>query len=308
MMWRQAVWRRRYIMERVEIWYLTDTKTGEALSQSIRYLGLSVNLVKGADFSNADILGGNLNVFIIDLAERDLPGIMSVVRDDPRLKGFLKFIILKKTLVRQALTLAASMLQVEFITRPVDKREFILLLEKSILVERYREMMHSVSRDVEERIETFESLMNINRKDLFVTEKERDAFQRIIEHEKHLVAEQSRLNRAIREFTSLRQMEIFNMKDRIKAEEMLADLRRKELMDANSVIRAQESLIDFSSRELHEANRIISAAESVVELGRQEAISLREELAVATRRNGEVSEENVRLKREIESLRGNGNR
>ena len=295
-------------MERVEIWYLTDSKAGEDLSQSIRYLGLSLNLVTDADFSKTEILGGNLNVFIIDLSKRDLPDIMSVVRDDQRLKGFLKFIILKKSLVRRALTLAASMLQVEFISRPVDRREFILLLEKSILVERYREMMHSVSRDVEERIETFESLMSINRKDLFVTDKERDAFQRIIEHEKHLMTEQSRLNRAIREFTSLRQMEIFNMKDRIKAEEMLTELKRKELMDANSVIKAQESLIDFSSKELHEANRIINAAETVVELGRQEAITLREELAVATRRNNELAEENARLRREMESLKGNGDR
>jgi hypothetical protein len=307
-MWQLTVWERQHIMERVEIWYLTDSKAGEALSQSIRYLGLSMNLVTGDSFAKAEILSANLNIFIIDLSGRDLPGIMSVVRDDQRLQGFLKFVILKKSLIREALSLAANMLHVEFISRPVDKREFILLLEKSILVERYREMMHSVSRDVEDRIETFESLMNINRKDFFVTDKERDAFQRIIEHEKHLVSEQSRLNRAIREFTSLRQMEIFNMKDRIKAEEMLADLRRSELMDANSVIRAQESLIDFSSRELHEANRIINAAETVVELGRQEAITLREELADAIKRNGELTEEIGRMKKELESLRGKGHR
>ncbi|HSV95644.1 MAG TPA: hypothetical protein VLM75_01790 [Spirochaetota bacterium] len=295
-------------MERVEIWYITDSKAGEALSQSIRYLGLSMNLVTDDSFAKAEILSGNLNIFIVDLSGRDLPGIMSVVRDDRRLQGFLKFVILKKGLVKEALSLSANMLQVEFISRPVDKREFILLLEKSILVERYREMMHSVSRDVEDRIETFESLMSINRKDFFVTDKERDAFQRIIEHEKHLVSEQARLNRAIREFTSLRQMEIFNMTDRIKAEEMLADLRRRELMDANSVIRAQESLIDFSSRELHQANRIINAAETVVELGRQEAISLREELADAQKLNSELTEEVGRLEEELKSLKGKGHR
>ncbi len=307
-MWQLTSGKRKHTMERVEIWYLADSKAGEALSQSIRYLGLSMNLVTGGNFAKAEILSGNLNIFIIDLSERDLPAIMSVVRDDQRLQGFLKFVILKKGLVKEALSLSANILQVEFISRPVDKREFILLLEKSILVERYREMMHSVSRDVEDRIETFESLMNINRKDFFVTDKERDAFQRIIEHEKHLVSEQSRLNRAIREFTSLRQMEIFNMTDRIKAEEMLADLRRSELMDANSVIRAQESLIDFSSRELHEANRIINAAETVVELGRQEAISLREELASAVKRNRELTEEVGRLKEELESLGRKGHR
>ena len=93
-----------------------------------------------------------------------------------------------------------------------------------------------------------------------------------------------------------------------KAEEMLADLRRSELMDANSVIKAQESLIDFSSRELHEANRIINAAESVVELGRQEAISLREELADTIKRNKELTEEVGRLKEEIKSLGGKGRR
>ncbi len=291
-------------MEQVDIWYLADTAIGKKLAQSIKDLGLRLTLVTRSDFSQCDISPNTINIFIIDVTEKQLPDILSLVRDDGRIQAFLKFVILKKSQVKQALNASMNMLHVEFITRPVNKREFILLLEKSMVVERYREIMKYISRDAQDRIEAFESLMNINRRDLFESEKEKEAFERILQYEKHLMAEQSKLNRAIQEFTYLRQREIFHMKDRIKAEEMLSDLRRKELLDANSVIHAQESLIDFSSRELHDANRIISAAEKVAELARLEAIKLHEELDRERDINKKLAAELKRLKDELAASRG----
>jgi hypothetical protein len=84
-----------------------------------------------------------------------------------------------------------------------------------------------------------------------------------------LLQEQLSLNESIRNIALFRKNEYISMKDRIKAEELLADLRRKELIDARSTISAQENLIDFSSKELHEAKKIImqeKALRSLVDL------------------------------------------
>jgi hypothetical protein len=60
--------------------------------------------------------------------------------------------------------------------------------------------------------------------------------------------EQQSLNKAIRDFTYLRQKDLFEMKNLLQAEEMLDTLRQRELLDANDVIKAQQNVLDFPTR------------------------------------------------------------
>ncbi len=291
-------------MKNVYIWYVCDNDDGKKIANSIADMGLTVRLLKEKELKNASIVNSDTSLFIIDFKNKDLAKTIAMIRDDARLHSFLKFVLLPRRDVKKAINISLSLMHIEFISRPVNVREFILLLEKSVIVERYKEMMKIVSSEAESRIGAFESLMDINRKDIFESEKEKEAFERILEYEKHLMDEQTRLNRAIKEFTLMRQREMFDIKNRIKAEEMLADLRRMEMMDAQNVIRAQEAVIDFSSRELKEAGRIIDATEKVQELSRAEAIELHEQLRLEKEKNRQLQEEVERLRDELRSVRG----
>ncbi|TAL36112.1 MAG: hypothetical protein EPN93_08990 [Spirochaetes bacterium] len=286
-------------MERVDIWFLSDNDRGRKMGKSIRELGLSCTLVEGTDFSACEIISGTINIFIVDIGGLTPEKVIASIQADTRLRNFLKFLVFGRQEIKTAIKASMNLLHVEILGRPLNKREFILLLEKSIVVERYREMMKYISRDAEERIETFESLMSINRREFLVTGREKEAFERILHHEKHLMQEQNQLNGAIRNFTDLRRREMFDMKDRIRAEEVLTELRRKELLDANSVIRAQESLIDFSAQELHQANRIIEAREKVEALSREEAIELHKKLRREMAKSEKLTEEVHRLRRQL---------
>ncbi len=291
-------------MKSVNIWFLTDNADGTKLAGAIRDLGLTVHLVKGAGFGRANIIHDDMNLFIVDLKKKKLPGIIANLREDERLNSFLKFVILPKREIRKAVNISLNLMHIEFISRPVNSREFILLLEKSVVVEKYKEMMKLVSWDSETRIGAFESLMEISRKDIFESEKEKEAFEKILDYEKHLMAEQARLNNAIKEFTLLRQKDLFDLKNRVKAEEMLVDLRRAEMMDARRVIEAQEAVIDFSAQKIDEAGKIIDAAERVQELSRKEALDLHDQLRKEKERNVELVKEVERLRKEIRELRG----
>ena len=291
-------------MKSVNIWFLTDNDDGIKLAGIIKELGLTVHVVKGSSFSKSGIDTKNTNIFIIDLKKKELPAIISTIRDEERLNSFLKFVVLSKRDIRKAVNISLRLMHIEFISRPVSGREFSLLLEKSVVVEKYKEMMHLLSRDAESRIGAFESLMDINRKDIFESDKEKEAFEKILDHERHLMTEQSRLNGAIKEFTLLRQKDLFDLKNRVKAEEMLMDLRRLEMLDAKKVIEAQESVIDFSAYKLNEAGRIIDATEKVQELSRKEAMELHEKLRTVSERNRELEGEVEKLRLELKRLKG----
>lgn len=291
-------------MKSVNIWFLTDNAEGAKLAQSIKNLGLTVHIIRGSGFGHANIITDDTNIFIVDIKKKKLPAVISLLRDDERLNSFLKFVVLSKRDIRKAVNIALNLLHMEFISRPVNGREFNLLLEKSVVVEKYKEMMKLFSREAESRIGAFESLMDINRKEIFESDKEKEAFEKILDYERHLVAEQSKLNNAIREFTLLRQKDLFDLKNRVKAEEMLTELRRLEMIDAQSVIKAQEAVIDFSAHKIDEAGRIIDATEKVQELSRKEALELHEQLRKAKERCAELEKEVEKLRVEISRLRG----
>ena len=290
-------------MEQVSICYLTDNEDGKKTAVSIRELGLNLKLIQDNNLKSVNISSNVINIFIIDCKKLELSKIMALFRDEQRLHEYLTFIILYKRQVRKALNLSHNLLHVEFISRPVNNREFMLLIEKSVIVERYREVMSFISKDFEVKIEACENLMDIHRKDVFDFENEKEAFDKIVKFEKHLMNEQEMLSKVIKEFILLRQREMFDIKNRVMAEEMLAELRRRELIDAESVIKAQESVIDFSSKRLRDANDIIKATENAVEFGRLEAIQLHEEMKKEREKNKILLKEIESLKKKVEFIK-----
>ena len=290
-------------MEQVSVWYLTDNEHGEKLSESIRGLGLTVNLLRAVNFDDANVIEDEINIFIIDLQNINPENLMTEMLKWHKLTGFLKFVLFAKKDINNILKMSVNLFHLEYVARPVDKREFLLLLEKSIIVERYRELMKYISQEAEARIETYEGLMDINRKNIFSTDTEKKAFEKILHFEKGLMREQRKLNDAIKEFSVMRQKDLTDMKKRIHAEEMLADLRRKEMLEAREVIEAQESVIDFSSVKLEEAKQILSASEQVAELSRKEAIELHKQLEHEKVVNQNLAEEIERLLLEVDELK-----
>ncbi len=288
-------------MEQVTIWYLKDNDGGTKLVNAITGLGLTVNLISGHKLKNANIIEEEINIIIYDIADTAPDVLVDEITKDVRLQNFLKFIMIKKSQLKGLMKLNYNLLHLEFLNRPVDKRELLLLLEKSIIVERYREIMKLISKEAETRIEAYEGLMDINRKNVFESEKEKQAFEKILAFEKNLIKEQSNLSCAIRDFTLLRQIDLFDMRDRIKAEEMLAELRRKELIDAHDVIQAQESVIDYSAKELNDFKKIIDAREKVEELSRSEIIELHKEIAHQKDLNKKLAGDIERLITEMKS-------
>ncbi|HQL44138.1 MAG TPA: hypothetical protein PL073_09630 [Spirochaetota bacterium] len=286
-------------MERADIWYCTDNDKGKEIYETLKLLGLNIVLVEDKNFSSCNILPSQINIFIIDLITVEFSEILSMLRKDERLHKFIKYLILFKKQIRKASQLSIDVMHLEILSRPIKKREFSLLLEKSIVVERYKEMLNLFSLEATERIEEYTNLLDINRKESFFDEKEKNIFSKIINFEKHILKEQKELNIAIANFTRLRQQELFDLKKRIDAEEMLSELKRQELIDAKKVIEAQSAVIEYSSKELQSAEEIIHATEAVQELSRLEAIKLHEQLEKEKQKNEELQKKIEMLEKKI---------
>lgn len=262
----------------VKVYIFTDNNGGKVLAARINQLGFKPVFIKEsralADIEPADDV---YNILIVDISEVNRDRVLRMLRKYP-LRGVLRLVVFDDCSSCQEFYDSADYFRIELFTRPVDIRAFLLVFEKIVLVERYRRLMKMISREAESRIKTVEGLLSGREKDLSGDGRGRDFIIKIAEFEKRILDEHARINESIREMSLLRNTENMALKDRIRAEELLAELRRQELIDAKDVINAQESLIDYSSRELHETKRILDARENVQELSRVEAIQLHEEL------------------------------
>jgi hypothetical protein len=226
-----------------------------------------------------------------------------MIKGDSRLQNYQKFVMISADKTDEAIAHSGDLLHVDFISRPFNKRELLILLEKAVLVEQYRTMMKTISRDAENRVEEFESLVHIHKKNILDTKIEHEVFDRIMTFERKMMEEQKKLNQAIRNFTALRHKELFDLKSRLFAEELLDAFRRSEMIDAHDLIWAQQAVLDLSTRELGDARNIIKAAEITGELSREEALALHEKLNAERERNTRLSEELDALRKRCGSIK-----
>jgi vacuolar-type H+-ATPase subunit I/STV1 len=285
-------------MSDTEIIYISQqNEENKIVSNLIKY-GFSPRWVNYKDIEKLNF--PHPCAIIIDIDSNNLS---SAIEKLSSLKGFdeaIKLILVDNPDIP---TLDWQVKNYDFIIRPVDSINLSLLIEKTVLVDRYRNMMGLLAKESESRIGILEHLINLKGSAESDFSTERDLFLKVLDLEKKLLQEQLSLNESIRNIALFRKNEYISMKDRIKAEELLADLRRKELIDTRSTISAQENLIDFSSKELHEAKKIIDARESVEELGRLEAIQLHEEIKALKKNIVELEKEIAKLKKENEELK-----
>jgi len=282
-------------MENANVVVFTDNYEGRELAKVIESLGLTVKIV--SSFSNISILKNCRENYIIifDITGLEAADILSLADSIEEGSSRVKFIIMPPEKMENSHVKTSNVTHVEFIASPVDNREFLLLLEKTILVEKYRKLMSLISKESESRMEIFEAVLGPNRRDSFDERAEREAFVKMIDFEKKLMEEQLNLNDTIRRIALMRNRDYLALKERVEAEEMLDELRRNELLNANKIIEAQEALIEYSSKELYDAKKIIDATENVAELSRVEAIELHNGLL-------RLKEEKRELELKIKSL------
>lgn len=291
-------------MENANVVVFTDNYEGRELAKVIESLGLTVKVV--STFSQKDILVTCRDnyILIFHIEGLEISSILAFVESLEGGSSKVKFVVMDQDKISTVDIKTSNITHVELIASPVDKREFLLLLEKTILVEKYRNLMAFVAKESESRLEVFEAMLKPCYDKCFDGKADKEVFLKMIDFEKKLMEEQLNLNDVIRRIALMRNKDYFFLKERVLAEEMLDVLRQHELLDANKVIEAQEALIDYTAKEFYDARKIIDATNNVAELSRVEALELHGELLRIKKENEELTlrikslmDENMELKK-----------
>lgn len=289
-------------MDSVHIWYLTDNSEGKENAGKIRQIGLDVKVLSGKNTQKEIINTDDIYIFIFDYINFDISKVISVIQKDQRIYDFQKFIFVQKRKFKEAMNTAVNFSHAEFLVRPVNENEFLLLLEKTVIIERYREVMKNIAKEAESRIGNYENLMDINRKDLFVSDAENKNFKNIVNFEKNLIKKQIELNKSIREYSFLRQRDMFYDENRIKAEVRLNELGIQDLNKVINTLNFPENSENFHLSKFIESNNN-AIAENKSGHTDSEYGRMRKELADLKERNKQHLSRINELKQEINELK-----
>jgi hypothetical protein len=181
----------------IKVWYLSNNETGEKLFSQIKKLGIQADYFDISEISNIVPLQEDVNVFVFDLVDLQTDFILDIVVQDERFKNSLKLCLLSKKQISEFHSKSYSSCKLELLQRPADNEMFLVLLEKSLLVELYRSELHSVSFS-NSKVYSFEGIMEINRKQPFKANAESLSFDSIIEFQSHFQEEQAKLKKEIK--------------------------------------------------------------------------------------------------------------
>lgn len=286
-------------MKSVNFWIISDNAEGDEIAKLMTSVDqdILVNLSLPGDFNSDKIDDDAMNIAVIDCFCSSLDDILSFLAAYPRLNNFLKYVIVDSTIIHQSYRTLDRIMHLEVIEKPVDVREFCLLLEKSLLVERYRELVDRLSSEYEKRIASYESLLQLNRDSGLEGADRIKTFEKIAKFEKELLAEQRQLVSAIEDFSAFRRKDVAEMRKLLDASRLLDEMRERELLEAAKVIHAQEKVLELSHREINDYLSTMKAQEITVELSREEAISLHKKIA-------DLEKENSELRNKIDTDKG----
>ncbi|MBN2435053.1 MAG: hypothetical protein JXK07_07280 [Spirochaetes bacterium] len=283
-------------MKSVDINYFTDNQAGEAATIQLKKLGLNVNRTDIDKISSISPDPDKVTLIVADIDSMPVSDIIEKFNSSPKLHNIVKYIVLDSSLIVHAGDYRGSAMHTEFIEKPYNRYEFALLIEKSIIVEKYRQIMKQLSNEYEKRIEQYENIFHISNSDVIATDQDKKAFEKILDFEKNLIKKQEELNEKLHDFSSFRQKDLLETQNLLFANTMLDRLREKELMDANELIHAQERVLEYSSSRLGDNLKLVEAQEKVVELSRDEAISLHHTIENLIKEKKYLIEENQKLK------------
>jgi hypothetical protein len=291
-------------MKDVMITFITDNSIGKTLAASMSKMNFPISLCEDItkyDFQNSSLY--SINIMVIDVEKLSVDDVLAKLGNLSSLHNIIKFVTLDQIPLKYAVDNGFASFHVEFIERPCNEREFSLLIEKTIIVEKYRKILKEMSEEYESRISSYDNLFHKEGSPSFESEEGQQVFARIMEFEHNLIKKQEVLNTHLKEFSPYSKKSLFDAENLLFANNMLDKLREKELYEAKDLITAQERLMEFSTMEMGDLKELLKAQEKVVELSRDEEIALHSTIKQLTEQNKNLLAKNKILEDELSLLK-----
>lgn len=248
-------------MKNIHILIVSDNKEGTQIARELKELEIFVSTLKLNKIYLLDMSKAKIVILIINLDNISLDKILAELEKQKIPGNWLKFIFLKNKFLKDIRYENFNIFHLEFLQRPVRIAEFLLLMEKTILTEKFKLMLREVSVELKEKSESMENLYNVMRKKLFNDNSSSiEVFSKIIKMQKRLDDETLKMQNSIKKFSSFRQKNLY-FEDTDQSESIFESLipakPQKNQEISENIKNLQETNIGLEKDLIAAGNRIL---------------------------------------------------
>ncbi|MCC6275942.1 MAG: hypothetical protein IT569_08795 [Leptospiraceae bacterium] len=153
--------------------------------------------------------------------------------------------------------------KIEIIESPVQRNSLRLLLDRAIQSEFYKTAAMEIGSSCLSNVGFFEGVFELAREEMKVADDANKALQAILDYESKVKRSQNLLNTAIDKVNEMKNSEMLELHERIKATERLDALRQQELKNAIESKEAAENVLSYSRIEEMNMDKIIKAQDKL---------------------------------------------
>ena len=218
---------------------------------------------------------GDIDIFLLDL---QTPEQMKEVREN--LKSLfsveaLVFFIVDKYSQYNFLELSLNRNYTYTLQRPVGRSQLLLLLEKTMLSEYQKLLLNDLkSKDELEWLNRLENLFLLTQEELLQAEKNKTAYENLLNYERDLIREQKRINEALILLSEYRDKDKKALLDEGEAKKAISQLMQKELKEKYEEIKAHEALNEYHRKVKTALMKTINEIETSPVLSKEKVKSL----------------------------------
>lgn len=160
---------------------------------------------------------------------------------------------------------------------PLHLRELRVILDRIIQAEFYKQAAMEIGNGCLANVGFFEGVFELAHKEYEETQKVNVALQSILKYEDKVKKNQDEINLAMNKVNELKNLELVELHERIRASEKLDELREKELKDVIEEKKATEKALEYSRIEEIHMDKIIKAQDRLFSYTEKEIMALLEE-------------------------------
>ncbi|EOQ88151.1 hypothetical protein LEP1GSC202_3141 [Leptospira yanagawae serovar Saopaulo str. Sao Paulo = ATCC 700523] len=160
---------------------------------------------------------------------------------------------------------------------PLHVRELRMILDRTIQSESYKAAALDIGNSCLENVGFFEGVFSLAHQEYEESKKENEALRSILQYEELVKRSQAGINNALEKVNDMKNQELIELHERVKASQQLDELREKELKQALELQKATEQVLNYSRIEEMNLDKILRAQDRLFEYTEQEIKELVEE-------------------------------
>lgn len=142
---------------------------------------------------------------------------------------------------------------------------FQTIVDRALQAEAFRRAAIEIGTTCLENVGFFEGVFQLAKDEMETSHKENEALKSILSYQSKVKDTQNEIQTVLEKVTDLRNQEIIELHERVRATEKLEALRERELMEARELQKATEQILQFTKIEEMNMEKLIEAHNSLLE-------------------------------------------